>query len=78
MKTVTKASTDDALNPSYYKVNGIETITIVENMPFLQGNVIKYVIRYKNKDGVQDLKKARWYLDRLIKNEEKDSCRATQ
>lgn len=34
--------------------------------PFAAGNVIKYVTRYGAKDGLKDLEKARWYLDRLI------------
>lgn len=33
---------------------------------FCAGNAIKYIGRYKMKDGLEDLKKARWYLDRLI------------
>lgn len=36
---------------------------------FLQGNVIKYIARYKDKDGVADLEKARHYLDKLIEEE---------
>jgi hypothetical protein len=37
---------------------------------FLAGNVIKYLARYQNKNGVEDLKKARHYLDKLIEVEE--------
>lgn len=33
---------------------------------FFIGNVIKYVLRYRHKNGVEDLRKARWYLDRAI------------
>lgn len=40
---------------------------------FLQGNVIKYIARYKDKDGLQDLKKARHYLDKLIEFLENDA-----
>ncbi len=36
---------------------------------FLQGNVIKYLCRYRDKNGVEDLKKARHYLDKLIEVE---------
>jgi hypothetical protein len=37
------------------------------NSPFyLQGNIMKYLWRYRYKNGTEDLKKARWYLDRLI------------
>jgi hypothetical protein len=42
---------------------------------YLQGNVIKYVVRYRDKGGVEDLKKAAHYLARLIEAEE-DACRA--
>jgi len=36
----------------------------------LQGNIIKYLWRYRYKNGVEDLKKAQFYLDKLIKNKE--------
>jgi len=36
---------------------------------YLQGNILKYIWRHKYKNGVEDLKKARWYLDRLIEAE---------
>ena len=38
------------------------------NLDFMQGNVIKYVFRYKNKNGLEDLEKAREYIDRMIEN----------
>lgn len=45
---------------------------IVENdLDFLEGNVIKYVARYKRKNGLEDLQKARQYLDWLIEREAK-------
>jgi len=50
----------------------IETIDITEHMDFLDGNVVKYVWRYKHKNGLEDLRKARWYLDRLINKLEKE------
>lgn len=58
-------------HPKHYN-QGIEVIDFIEshNMSFSQANVIKYVTRYKYKDGLQDLKKARWYIDRLIENEQ--------
>lgn len=43
----------------------------INHLGFLEGNVIKYVCRYKAKNGVEDLKKARHYLDCLIEREEK-------
>jgi hypothetical protein len=37
---------------------------------YLAGNVIKYVVRFRDKNGIEDLKKARHYLDKLIETEE--------
>lgn len=39
---------------------------IANNLGYLEGNVIKYVSRYKSKNGVEDLKKAEHYLQKLI------------
>ena len=36
------------------------------NIPFIEGNIIKYVIRHRNKNGIEDLKKAKHYIDLLI------------
>lgn len=41
---------------------------------FAAGNVIKYVGRYRSKDGLKDLEKARWYLDRLIELKTKEAA----
>ena len=41
-------------------------------LTYLQGNVIKYVTRYKDKNGVEDLQKAKHYIDLLIELEDKD------
>ena len=55
-------------NPSHYTQGGIEPLDyiIANNMSFLEGNVVKYVTRYKFKNGLEDLEKARVYLDKLI------------
>ena len=42
-------------------------------MDFLEGNIIKYVTRYKYKNGIEDLKKAKQYIERLIEREEKEN-----
>ena len=64
----------DPTNPSYYGHDQavVECIDYIEShaFDFLEGNVIKYVTRYESKNGLEDLRKARWYLDRLIKREE--------
>jgi len=60
----------DNLNPEHYKkYKGFETIEVSEQFNFNRGNVIKYLMRapFKGKE-LEDLKKARWYLDREINN----------
>lgn len=60
--------------PHYISETGIETIDVIDAFTFdLKGreavytaNVLKYICRWKNKNGIQDLKKANWYLQRLI------------
>ena len=66
----------DPTNPNYYGYGDeavIECIEYIEShaFDFLEGNVIKYVTRYEQKNGLEDLKKASWYLNRLIKREER-------
>lgn len=60
------------IQPNHYKGNGIQPIDLIEsmNMSFNQGNIIKYVSRYKNKNGLEDLQKAKFYLERLILEEQ--------
>jgi len=55
---------------SHYKEMKIQPIDyIVENeKPYREANVIKYVSRYKSKNGLEDLQKARHYLDLLIES----------
>ena len=48
-----------------YKIQPIEFI-VKNNIGFVEGNIIKYILRFKKKGGVQDLEKARHYIDLLI------------
>lgn len=52
----------------HYKQCAIEPVEYIEvnNLNFHEGSIIKYVTRWRQKNGVEDLKKARWYIDRLI------------
>ena len=68
-------------HPSHYKAkNGMEVIDVIEaftaNLSGYEathtGNVIKYICRWKEKNGLEDLRKAQWYLNRLIKNIEEN------
>lgn len=45
----------------------IECIDVTRHMNFSIGNIIKYLWRYKDKNGNEDLKKAQWYLNDLVK-----------
>lgn len=58
----------DKINPTYYGT-GFDVIDFCQknNLDFMQGNVIKYVTRYKEKNGKEDLLKAKEYIDRIIK-----------
>jgi len=78
-KAVKHTGAGDNINhPSHYTQGSIECIdAIEESTKGLLGiaavcvaNVIKYIWRYKFKNGIEDLKKARWYLDKLIDHEE--------
>jgi hypothetical protein len=48
-----------------YKIQPVEFI-IKNNIGFVEGNIIKYILRFKEKGGVQDLKKAKHYIELLI------------
>jgi len=55
---------------SHYKNKAIQPIEYIlaNNLNFCEGNVIKYITRYKDKNGLEDLKKAQHYIDFLISN----------
>ena len=65
--------TPDPTNPSYYGYDEavIECIDYIDShaFDFLEGNVIKYVSRYQHKGGINDLLKARTYIEFLIERE---------
>lgn len=75
-------------HPDHYQTeSGLETIDVIEAFTsdmkgieaFCTGNAIKYLCRWKKKNGIEDLKKAQWYLNRLIEyienpNKSKEPC----
>lgn len=70
---------DDPINPNYYigRVECIDAIeTAVQDLSgveaALTAQVIKYMWRWRRKNGVQDLRKANWYLQRLIDKQEEE------
>lgn len=66
---------DYQVGGSHYKDMAIQptVYNIKNNMGFAEGNVIKYVSRWRNKNGVQDLMKAKHYLEMLIEEVGNDS-----
>lgn len=69
----------DAVNhPSHYTSGSIEIIDVMEDQltpeeykGYIKGQIIKYVTRERHKNGLEDLKKAQWYLNRYIQYLEK-------
>lgn len=72
---IVKAVKDNVNRPSHYTQGAIECIDAIKEATkglfgieaVCTGNIIKYVWRWKFKNGVEDLRKADWYLQRLIK-----------
>lgn len=84
---INKTAVDYVNHPPHYQTkSGLETIDVIE--AFTEdltgaeatntGNVLKYMCRWKSKNGLEDLKKARWYLDRLIGHVEKEQEKQLQ
>ena len=71
-KSDTKKGDDSVNHPSHYTDGKIECIDAIESsmskeafIGYCKGNIIKYVWRYEHKGGVESLKKAKWYIDKL-------------
>ncbi len=66
-------------HPPHYNKYGIECIDALRAATgdgfeyYLQGNIMKYLWRYKYKNGVEDLKKANWYLELMIAEKQNES-----
>ena len=71
----------DAINPTHYKQGDIECIDAIESATIRKkgliavctAKVIKYLWRCEDKNGLEDLYKAKWYLDKLIAEKEKQT-----
>jgi hypothetical protein len=77
-KDTGECMTDVVNNPPHYGQGEIECIDYIrdsmtkeEYEGYLMGNVKKYTHRWRYKNGVEDLKKARWYLEALIQERER-------
>ena len=77
--TAVEIKQDNVNHPKHYELpNGIEVFDVIAGAMseealhgFCIGNVIKYVCRHDRKNGIEDLEKARWYLDRYLAEIEK-------
>lgn len=66
---------DNVNNPKHYNQGNIECIECIKAAvtnkvgieAFCVANIIKYLFRYEEKNGVEDVRKAKWYLERLLK-----------
>ena len=80
IKGVTMHDKEDMVNhPPHYNKYGVECIDALRAATgegfeyYLQGNVMKYLWRYRYKNGIEDLKKANWYLELLIEEKQDDT-----
>ena len=64
---------DTQIGGNHYKDMTIQPLEFImaNNLPYCEANIIKYVCRYKSKNGLQDLLKAKHYLDILIEHEQR-------
>ena len=74
MRKKNKESEEKCKNPDHYSDFKIEPLQyiIANNLDFLEGNIVKYISRWRFKGGIEDLKKAQKYLNKLIKEESKN------
>lgn len=66
-----KKAIDKQVGGAHYKDDGIQPVVFSHsrNLPFIEGNVVKYICRHRTKHGVEDLKKAMHYIELLIELE---------
>ena len=71
-----KKNMSSAVNPRHYSDMEISPLEYIlkNDIPWREANAIKYISRYKKKNGLEDLKKARWYLNNLINEMEMEQC----
>ena len=73
---------DPVKQPNHYKTGLVETIVSIKNIlhhkgfqDYCVGNVVKYISRYRTKNGLEDLKKAKTYIEFLINSYEENSTK---
>lgn len=70
---VTRTANDKQVGGDHYKKHAIQPWDFItdNNIPFLDGNAITYIARWRDKNGLDDLYKAQHYLEKIIENEKK-------
>ena len=71
MENIITKPTSNQIGGNHYKDCKIQPTEFIHanGIPFIEGNIIKYIVRHRNKNGVEDLKKAKHYIDLLIQFE---------
>ena len=71
----TKSNLDTQISGSHYKQGAIQPIEyiVANKLPFIEGNVVKYVTRHKDKGGADDIRKAIHYLNLLLELKYKET-----
>ena len=66
---------DQVNHPPHYTKGSIECIDYINawDMDYIEGNIVKYITRYKFKNGLEDLKKAQFYVNMLVERAEEDA-----
>ena len=69
---VEKSKEDNINHPKHYVQGDIEPIDFINanKLDYLEGNIVKYVSRYKFKNGIEDLLKAQFYINMLVEREQ--------
>lgn len=72
--TTQPSALDVQVGGDHYKKLKIQPIEFIHanNIPFIEGNIIKYITRWRDKNGVKDLEKVKHYVDLLIELETKE------
>ena len=75
MKITKQKATEIQVGGSHYNRYAIQPTEFIHKneIPFIEGNIIKYIIRHRHKNGLEDLKKARHYIDLLIEFDYKEA-----
>ncbi len=71
---MSKSALDVQVAGNHYKKYKIQPVEFCQknNIPFIEANIVKYIVRWRDKNGVEDLKKVKHYLELLCEIEEID------